>query len=75
MSYMTIPQDKFKKKMMCLYLKKLVNKKNLIHLKIENYMCTFLDPLKHKLINLDIQPSDYSDKLFKSRLTQVNYIK
>ena len=34
----------------------------------------FLDPLKHKLFNLVIQPSDYLDKLFRSRLTQSNHI-
>ena len=36
--------------------------------------CTFLDSLKYKLFNLVIQPSDYLDKLFRSRLTQSNYI-
>ena len=34
----------------------------------------FLDPLKHKLINVVIYPSDYLGKLFKFRLTQVNHI-
>ena len=34
----------------------------------------FLDPLKYKQFNLVIQPSNYLDKLFKSRLTQVNHI-
>ena len=37
------------------------------------YCYTFLDPLKHKLFNLVIQLSDYLDKLFKSRLTQINH--
>ena len=36
--------------------------------------CTFLDPLKYKLFNLVIQPSDYLDKLFRSKLTQENHI-
>ena len=36
--------------------------------------CTFLDLLKYKLINLVIQPSDYLDKLFRSRLIQLNHI-
>ena len=40
-----------------------------------HHICTFLDPLKHKLINLVIYPSDFLGKLFKSRLTQVNHIK
>ena len=41
---------------------------------ITSTIYTFLDPLKHKLFNLVIQPSDYLDKLFRSRLTQLNYI-
>ena len=39
-----------------------------------NTTCTFLDPLKHKLFNLVIYPSDYLDKLFRSRLIQSNHI-
>ena len=36
--------------------------------------CTFLDPLKNKLINLDIQPSDYLGKLFKNQVnTSISY--
>ena len=38
-------------------------------LKFSYACCTILDPLKHKLFNLVIQPNDYLGKLFKSRLT------
>ena len=34
----------------------------------KEYISTFLDPLKHKLFNLVIWPSDYLDKLFRFRL-------
>ena len=41
----------------------------MLELTRSNTTSTFLDPLKHKLFNLVIYPSDYLDKLFKSRLT------
>ena len=47
----------------------------IIYFSLFIFICMFLDPLKHKLFNLVIQLSDYLDKLFKSKLSQVNHIK